>query len=171
MSSTHGQLSSTVSPKLASLIKTIPTRHVGRYVYSKFIALLYLLAALCDGRGITCSQDSGSNMGHLWFTVQIWAKWSYKTIFAAWVHYNKQTGNIKRTNQWPHKIKRTNGRERAMNMQPMLPSSSDHLLKLTKGPTFIAIMLSEVWVFLRVPSGPYAAAIAGTNMGRMSKSL
>jgi len=34
-------------------------------------------------------------------------------------------------------IKRTNGKEHAMNTQTTLPSSSDHLLKLTKGPIFI----------------------------------
>ena len=30
------------------------------------LKLLYLLAALCDGRGSACSQDLGSNMSHLW---------------------------------------------------------------------------------------------------------
>ena len=75
---------------LAHLIETIFTQCAGRSVYSKYIALPSLLAASCDGRGRTCSQDSGSNMGHLWFVVQIWAKWSYKTIFPAWVHYNQQ---------------------------------------------------------------------------------
>ena len=29
-------------------------------------------------------------MGHLWFVVKIWAKWSYKTIITARVHYNQQ---------------------------------------------------------------------------------
>ena len=57
------------------------TRRVRKSVYSKFIELL---AASCGGRGSAGSQDSGSNMDHLWFVVQIWAKWSYimyKTIF------------------------------------------------------------------------------------------
>ena len=54
-------------------------------------------------------------------------------------------------------IKHTNGRERAMNTQPTLPSSSGHLLKLTKGPFFLAIMFSEMQALLRVPSGPLAA--------------
>ena len=74
---------------------TIITRCTGRFVYSKFIMLLFLLAASCDGRGSACSQDAGSNMGYLWFTVQIWAKWSYKTIFTAWVHYNQQYNILK----------------------------------------------------------------------------
>ena len=72
------------------------------------MVLLFLLAALYGGRGSAYSQDSGSDMGHLWFVVQIGAKWSYKTIVA--VHYNHQynilnleekssssTGNMKRT--------------------------------------------------------------------------
>ena len=59
------------------------TRHVGRSVYSKFETLLFLLAASCGRRGSACSQDSDSNMGHLWFVIQIWTKWSYKTIFVA----------------------------------------------------------------------------------------
>ena len=132
---------------------TIITRCTGRFVYSKFIMLLFLLAASCDGRGSACSQDAGSNMGYLWFTVQIWAKWSYKTIFTVWVHYNQQYNILKLKKKaklrreissvqfwkkWARGIKRTNGKEHAMNTQPMLPSSSDHLLKLTKGPIFIA---------------------------------
>ena len=44
-----------------------------------------------------------------------------------------------------------------MNTQPTLPSSSGHLLKLTKGPIFIAITFSEIRALLRVPSGPLAA--------------
>ena len=75
---------------LASLIEMILTRRVGRSVYSKYIALPSLLATSCDGRGNACSQDSGSNMGHLWFIVQIWTKWTYKTIFTAWVCYYQQ---------------------------------------------------------------------------------
>ena len=95
---------------LASLIEMILTWRVGRSVYSKYIVLPSLLAASCDGRDSACSQHSGSNMGHLWFTVQIWAKWSYKTIFTAWVHCYQQynipeleeesstsTGNMKLT--------------------------------------------------------------------------
>ena len=76
--------------QLASLVETILTRRVERSVYYKFMALLFLLVALYGGRGSACSQDSGSDMGHLWFVVQIGAKWSYKTIIAAWVHYNQQ---------------------------------------------------------------------------------
>ena len=49
-------------------------RHVERSVYCKFMVLLFLLAALYGRRGSACSQDSGSNMGHLWFVVQIGAK-------------------------------------------------------------------------------------------------
>ena len=59
---------------------------VRKSVYSKFIELLLLLAASCGGRGSAGSQDSDSDMAHLWFVVQIWAKWSYimyKTIFIA----------------------------------------------------------------------------------------
>ena len=59
------------------------TRHVERSVYCKFMALLFPLAASYGGRGSTYSQDSGSDMGHLWFVVQIGAKWSYKTIVTA----------------------------------------------------------------------------------------
>ena len=55
-------------------------RCVERSVYCKFIALLFLLAASYGGRGSACLQDSGSDMSHLWFVVQIGAKWSYKTI-------------------------------------------------------------------------------------------
>ena len=44
-----------------------------------------------------------------------------------------------------------------MNTQPTLPSSSGHLLKLTKGPIFIAITFSEIRVLLQVPSGLLAA--------------
>ena len=44
-----------------------------------------------------------------------------------------------------------------MNMQPTLPSSSGHLLKLTKGPFFLAITFSEMRALLRVLSGPLAA--------------
>ena len=44
-----------------------------------------------------------------------------------------------------------------MNTQPTLPSSSGHLLKLTKGPIFIAITFSEIRALLRVHSGPLAA--------------
>ena len=39
-----------------------------------------------------------------------------------------------------------------MNTQPTLPSSSGNLLKLTKGPIFIAITFSEIRTLLRVPS-------------------
>jgi len=63
------------------------TQHVGRSVYSKFIGWLFLVAALYGGRG--------SNMGHLWFVIQIWTKWSYKTIFIAWIHYNQQYSILK----------------------------------------------------------------------------
>ena len=31
---------------------------------------------LCRGRSSTSLQDPGLEMGHLWFVVQIWAKWS-----------------------------------------------------------------------------------------------
>ena len=58
-------------------------RRVERSVYCKFMVLLFLLGASYSGRGSACSQDSGSDMGHLWFAVQIGAKWSYKTIVAA----------------------------------------------------------------------------------------
>ena len=44
-----------------------------------------------------------------------------------------------------------------MNTQPTLPSSSGHLLKLTKGPFFLAITFSEMRALLRVPSGALAA--------------
>ena len=44
-----------------------------------------------------------------------------------------------------------------MNTQPTLPSSSGHLLKLTKGPIFIAITFSEIRALLRVHLGPLAA--------------
>ena len=44
-----------------------------------------------------------------------------------------------------------------MNTQPTLPSSSGHLLKLTKGPIFIAITFSEIGALLRVASGLLAA--------------
>ena len=115
---------------LASLIETILTRRVERSVYSKYIALPSLLAASCDGRISACSHISGSNIGHLWFTVQIWAKWSYYTIFPAWVHYYQQynipeleeesstsTGNMKLTilEKLARGIKLTNGREHTMN--------------------------------------------------------
>ena len=76
--------------QLASLLETILTRRVERSVYCKFMVLLFLLAASYGRRGSACSQDSSSNMGHLWFVVQIGAKWSYKTIVAAWVHYHQQ---------------------------------------------------------------------------------
>ena len=56
---------------------------VERSVYCKFIVLLFLLGDSYGGRGSACSQDSGSDMGYLWFVVQIGAKWSYKTIVAA----------------------------------------------------------------------------------------
>ena len=153
----------------ASFIETILTRCVGRSVYSKFIVLLFLLAGSCGGRGSAYSQDSGSNMAYLWFVVQIWAKWSYYTIFAAWVHYNQQYNipkleaksstsmwNIKSTNleKLARGIKHTNGRERAINTQPMLPSSSGHLLKLIN---FITITFSEIRPLLWVPSGLLAA--------------
>ena len=82
--------------QLAGLIKTILMRHVERSVYCKFIALLFLLGALNGSRGSTGSQDSGSDVGHLWFVVQIWTKWSYKTIVAAWVHYNQQYNILKK---------------------------------------------------------------------------
>ena len=59
------------------------TRRVERSVYCKFMVLLFPLAASYGGRDSACSQDSGSDMGHLWFVVQIWAKWSYKTIVTA----------------------------------------------------------------------------------------
>ena len=45
---------------------------------------LFLLAASHGGRGSACSQDSGSDMGHLWFVVQIVEKMSYKTIVTAY---------------------------------------------------------------------------------------
>ena len=76
MSSTHGELSNTIS-QLARLLETILTRRVERSVYCKFIVLLFLLAASYGHRGSACLQDSGSNMGHLWFVVQIGSKWSY----------------------------------------------------------------------------------------------
>ena len=44
-----------------------------------------------------------------------------------------------------------------MNTQPTLSSSSGHLLKLAKGPIFIAITFSEIRALLRVPLGPLAA--------------
>ena len=81
--------------QLARLIETIFTRHVGRSDYFMFKTLLILLAASCGGRGSACSQDSDSNMGHLWFVIQIWTKWSYKTIFIAWIHYNQQYSILK----------------------------------------------------------------------------
>ena len=68
--------------QLATLIETILTQRVERSVYCKLMVLLFLLAASYGIRG--------SDMGHLWFVVQIGAKWSYKTIIAAWVHYNHQ---------------------------------------------------------------------------------
>ena len=55
------------------------------------------------------------------------------------------------------RIKHTNGREHPMNMQLMLPRSPGHLIQLTKGPIFIPIILSEIRVLLRVPSGPLSA--------------
>ena len=58
-------------------------RCVERSVYCKFMVLLFLLAALYGGRGSAYSQDSGSDLGHLWFVVQIGAKWSYKMTIAA----------------------------------------------------------------------------------------
>ena len=76
--------------QLARLLKMILTRRVERPVYCKFMVLLFLLAPLYGHRGSACSQDSGSNMGHLRFVVQIGAKWSYNTVVAAWVHYNQQ---------------------------------------------------------------------------------
>ena len=84
-----GRLSSAVSPRF---IETILAQRVGRFVYSKLIVLLFLLAASCVGRGSTCLQDSSSNMSHLWFVVQMWAKWSYNTIS---VHYNQQYNILK----------------------------------------------------------------------------
>ena len=116
--------------QIASLIKTILTRHVERSVYCKFMVLLFLLAASYGGRGSACLQDSGSDMGHLWFVVQIGAKWSYKTIVAAWVHYNQQYNilelekkaqipriiwSIPFWKEWPRRIKHTNSTEHAMN--------------------------------------------------------
>ena len=76
--------------QLARLLKTILTQRVERSVYCKFMVLLFLLTASYGRRGSACSQDWGSNMSHLWFAVQIGAKWSYKTIVAAWGHYNQQ---------------------------------------------------------------------------------
>ena len=63
------------------------------------------------------------------------------------------TGNIKRTipeKNGSHGIKRTDGKEHAMNTQSTLPSSSGHLLKLTKGPIFIAIVLRDMSAFASV---------------------
>ena len=88
--------------QLAGLIKTILIRCVERSVYCKFIVLLFLLGALNGSRGSTGPQDSGSDVGHLWFVVRIWAKWSYKTIVAAWVHYNKQYNILKKSSYSPN---------------------------------------------------------------------
>ena len=52
--------------------------------------MLFPLAVSCGDRHCACSRDSGSNMHYLWFVAQTGAEWSYKTIFAAWIHYNQQ---------------------------------------------------------------------------------
>jgi len=44
-------------------MKTIRTSHIGRSVYCKFVILLFLLAALCGGRGSTGLQDFKFNYG------------------------------------------------------------------------------------------------------------
>ena len=70
-------------------------RRVERSVYCKFMVFLFLLAASYGDRGSAYSQDSSSDMGHLWFVVQIGAKWSYKTIVAVRVHYNQQYHGVR----------------------------------------------------------------------------
>ena len=57
-------------------------RRVERFVYCKFMVLLFLLAVSYGDGGSACLQDSGSDLGHFWFVVQIGAKWSYKTTIA-----------------------------------------------------------------------------------------
>ena len=152
--------------QLASLIEMI----LACWEICLLLVLLFLLTGLCCGRGRACSQDSGSNMTHLWFVVQIWAKWSYKTICAVWVHeyiticsitYWKKLkfhGKCQASyfGKWHRGIKRASDIEHTMITQPILPSSSGHLVKLTKGPIFIAITVSEIWALLQVPSGPLA---------------
>ena len=77
--------------QLASFLTTIHTQHVGRSVYSVYSATISAGCFVCWG----CWQDSGSKMSHLRFVVQIWSKWSYKPIFAVWVHYDQQCNILK----------------------------------------------------------------------------
>ena len=155
-----------------------------RSAYSTFIVQLFLLVASCGSRGSACSQDSGSNMGHLGF-VQIWAKWNYKTIFAAWVYY-KQKYNIlelekKKLNfrgkhqfckKWARGIKRTNGKEHTMKTQPTLPSSPGHLsiaYKMSKFHIYYTLRDTRAFVSaLRTAFSCEQFSIVCTNMGRTS---
>ena len=158
--------------QLASLIETILTRHVGKSVYSKFETLLFLVAASCGGRGSACSQDSDSNMGNLWFVIQIWTKWGYKTIFVAWIHYYQQYSILKlrrRTSMGSMKWKNGLTGSNVQMLENTLWTRSQRCLALLAiycnlhrdGSTLTCVLgtaFSCEWL-----------SIFGTNMGRMLK--
>ena len=74
------------------------------------MVLLFLLAASYGHRGSACSQDSGSNMGHLWFVELQDDRRSVSTLQSAVQHTQARRiklrfmGNMKCTilEKWPH---------------------------------------------------------------------
>ena len=139
----HDQISSTESPSQPALSK--------RYLHGLSGDLSTLRSQRCYFCWLVCVVVEVALACKI--QVQIWA------IFGSWYKYG-QSGASRQSSQrehftistypsqkqkaqllrekssvqiwkkWPRGIKRTNGRERTMNMQPTLPSSSGHLQKV-----------------------------------------